>query len=83
MALKESQVGHVSRVVTIRSSCSRWVQRYVGLDVGQLIAHILVPLTSWFVRRENVIPYIMGANITTLIDTLLAAVLLTTMKRSH
>jgi sodium-dependent phosphate cotransporter len=28
------------------------------------------------VRRENVIPYIMGANITTFIDTLLAAVLL-------
>lgn len=27
-------------------------------------------------RRENVIPYIMGANITTFIDTLLAAVLL-------
>jgi hypothetical protein len=29
-----------------------------------------------FVRRENVIPYIMGANVTTFIDTLLAAVLL-------
>ena len=29
-----------------------------------------------FVRRENVIPYIMGANITTFVDTLLAAVLL-------
>jgi hypothetical protein len=28
------------------------------------------------VRRENVIPYIMGANITTFVDTLLAAVLL-------
>ncbi|MGC9334537.1 MAG: hypothetical protein ACP5JJ_10340, partial [Anaerolineae bacterium] len=27
-------------------------------------------------RRENVIPYIMGANITTFVDTLLAAVLL-------
>jgi Na+/phosphate symporter len=38
---------------------------------------ILVPLSSrGFVRRENVIPYIMGANITTFIDTLLAAVLL-------
>jgi Na+/phosphate symporter len=38
---------------------------------------ILVPLsTRGFVRRENVIPYIMGANITTFIDTLLAAVLL-------
>ena len=38
---------------------------------------ILVPLSQrGFVRRENVIPYIMGANITTFIDTLLAAVLL-------
>jgi Na+/phosphate symporter len=38
---------------------------------------ILVPLSNrGFVRRENVIPYIMGANITTFFDTLLAAVLL-------
>ena len=38
---------------------------------------ILVPLSSrGFVRRENVIPYILGANITTFVDTLLAAVLL-------
>jgi hypothetical protein len=38
---------------------------------------ILVPLSNrGFVRRENVIPYIMGANITTFVDTLLAAVLL-------
>jgi Na+/phosphate symporter len=38
---------------------------------------ILVPLSArGFVRRENVIPYIMGANIMTFVDTLLAAVLL-------
>jgi hypothetical protein len=38
---------------------------------------ILVPLSQrGFIRRENVIPYIMGANITTFVDTLLAAVLL-------
>jgi solute carrier family 34 (sodium-dependent phosphate cotransporter) len=38
---------------------------------------ILVPLSNrGFIRRENVIPYIMGANITTFIDTLLAGVLL-------
>jgi hypothetical protein len=38
---------------------------------------ILVPLSDrGFVRRENVIPYVMGANITTFVDTLLAAVLL-------
>ncbi len=38
---------------------------------------ILVPLSQrGLVRRENIIPYIMGANISTFIDTLLAAVLL-------
>ena len=38
---------------------------------------ILVPLSArGYVRRENVIPYIMGANISTLIDTLLVALLL-------
>jgi len=38
---------------------------------------LLVPLSArGYVRRENVIPYIMGANITTFIDTLLGAVLL-------
>jgi hypothetical protein len=38
---------------------------------------ILVPLsTRGYVRRENVIPYIMGANITTFIDTMLVAVFL-------
>jgi Na+/phosphate symporter len=38
---------------------------------------LLVPLaTHGYIRRENVIPYIMGANITTFIDTLVAALLL-------
>jgi Na+/phosphate symporter len=38
---------------------------------------ILVPLSDrGFIRRENLIPYILGANITTFIDTLLASVLL-------
>jgi Na+/phosphate symporter len=35
---------------------------------------ILVPLSAkGMVRRENTLPYIMGANITTFIDTLVAA----------
>jgi uncharacterized membrane protein YjfL (UPF0719 family) len=35
---------------------------------------ILVPLSAkGLVRRENTLPYIMGANITTFIDTLVAA----------
>jgi hypothetical protein len=38
---------------------------------------LLVPLsTRGYIRRENVVPYIMGANITTFIDTLFAALLL-------
>lgn len=38
---------------------------------------ILVPLSArGFIRRENTLPYIMGCNITTFIDTLVAALLL-------
>jgi sodium-dependent phosphate cotransporter len=38
---------------------------------------VLVPLSArGYIRRENVIPYIMGANITTFVDTLMAALLL-------
>ncbi len=38
---------------------------------------ILVPLSAkGFIRRENMLPYIMGANITTFIDTLFAALVM-------
>lgn len=38
---------------------------------------LLVPLSArGYVRRENVIPYIMGANITTFVDTLVASILM-------
>jgi len=48
----------------------------VSMSVS-LSLSLLVPMSHrGFVRRENVIPYIMGANITTFIDTLFAAVLL-------
>jgi Na+/phosphate symporter len=78
MALNESQLGRVSRLVY-----RPWVMFALGalitlvsMSVSVSLA-ILVPLSSrGFVRRENVVPYIMGANITTFIDTLLAAVLL-------
>jgi len=37
---------------------------------------ILVPLSArGYMRRENIIPYILGANISTLVDTLVAAML--------
>ncbi|MEJ2747303.1 MAG: hypothetical protein P8183_05250 [Anaerolineae bacterium] len=78
MTLKESQLGRVSRLVY-----RPWVMFLLGgmitlvsMSVSVSLS-VLIPLSHrGFVRRENVIPYIMGANITTFIDTLLAAVLL-------
>jgi hypothetical protein len=78
MTLKESQVGHMSRLVYrpivmfLLGALVTMISMSVSLSLS-----ILVPLSArGFVRRENVIPYIMGANITTFIDTLLAAMLL-------
>jgi len=78
MALKESQFGRLSRLVYrpsvmfLLGALVTMVSMSVSLSLS-----ILVPLSArGFVRRENVIPYIMGANITTFIDTLLAAMLL-------
>ena len=78
MTLKESQVGWMSRLVYrpgvmfILGGLITLISMSVSLSLS-----LLVPLSiRGFVRRENVIPYIMGANITTFIDTLLAAVLL-------
>jgi len=78
MTLKESQLGWMSRLVY-----RPWVMFALGALITlmsmsvSLSLSILVPLSNrGFVRRENVIPYIMGANITTFVDTLLAAVLL-------
>ncbi|MFN2165506.1 MAG: hypothetical protein ACK2U9_04525, partial [Anaerolineae bacterium] len=78
MAIKESQVGRVSRLVY-----RPWVMLLLGAAVTlvsmsvSVSLSILVPLSNrGFIRRENVIPYILGANITTFIDTLIAAVLL-------
>lgn len=78
MTLKESQFGRMSRLVY-----RPWVMFALGAGITlvsmsvSVSLSILVPLSArGFVRRENVVPYIMGANITTFIDTLLAAVLL-------
>lgn len=78
MTFKEDQLGDVSRLVH-----QPWIMFALGAFIT-LIAmsvsvslSILLPLSQrGFIRRENVIPYIMGANITTFVDTLLAAVLL-------
>lgn len=78
MSLKESQVGRMSRLVY-----QPWVMFLLGAGITlismsvSVSLSILVPLSHrGFIRRENVIPYIMGANITTFVDTLLASVLL-------
>jgi solute carrier family 34 (sodium-dependent phosphate cotransporter) len=59
-----------------------WFMFAVGLGVTALTLSVsmslslLVPLAArGYVRRENVIPYILGANITTFIDTLFAGAL--------
>lgn len=78
MAIKESQMGYMSRLV-YRPPVMFFlgaVVTLVSMSVSVSLS-ILVPLSQrGFVRRENVIPYIMGANVTTFIDTLLAALLL-------
>lgn len=78
MTLKESGIGTISQMVY-----KPWVMFLLGCAVTMISMSVsislglLVPLSQrGFVRRENVIPYIMGANISTFIDTLLAAVLL-------
>jgi Na+/phosphate symporter len=78
MTIKESQFGRLSRLVYkpsmmfLLGALVTMVSMSVSLSLS-----VLVPLSArGFVRRENVIPYIMGANITTFIDTLLAAMLL-------
>jgi Na+/phosphate symporter len=78
MTIKESRVGWMSRLVyrpTVMFGLGALIT-LVSMSVSVSLS-ILVPLSSrGFIRRENVIPYIMGANVTTFIDTLLAAVLL-------
>ena len=78
MTVKTSRVGRMSRLVyhpVVMFSLGALITS-ISMSVS-LSLSILVPLSArGFVRRENVIPYIMGANITTFIDTLLAAVLL-------
>jgi solute carrier family 34 (sodium-dependent phosphate cotransporter) len=76
--LERSQFSQVARLVYrplvmfILGAALTAVTLSVSLSLS-----LLVPLsTRGYVRRENAIPYIMGANITTFLDTLLATVLL-------
>ncbi len=78
MTLKESQVGRMSRLVykPIIMFTLGGALTLISMSVSVSLS-LLVPLSNrGFVRRENVIPYIMGAGVSTFIDTLFAAVLL-------
>lgn len=77
MSLKESQLGGLGRfaykpwVMFVLGSLVTLISMSVSVSLS-----LLVPLSDrGLVRRENVAPYIMGANISTFIDTLLVAVL--------
>lgn len=78
VALKESQFGWVSRLIyrpVVMFLLGAFVTM-LSMSVSISLS-LLIPLSHrGYVRRENVIPYIMGANITTFVDTLLVAVLL-------
>jgi Na+/phosphate symporter len=76
--LNESGAGMVQRMVYrpvvtfVIGAAVTVITMSVSVSLG-----LLVPLSvRGYVRRENVIPYILGANITTFIDTLIAAALL-------
>jgi Na+/phosphate symporter len=77
-AWKESRWGLMSKLVY-----RPWVMFLLGAALTMVSMSVsvslgfLVPLNSQdLIRKENVVPYIMGANVTTFIDTLMAAVLL-------
>lgn len=78
MSLRQSQFGRVSRLIyrpVVMFLLGSFVT-LISMSVSVSLS-ILVPLSNrGFIRRENVIPYIMGANITTFVDTILAAILL-------
>ena len=78
-----SESGSFQRVSDL--VCRPWVMFVIGMAVTAVTLSvsvsltILVPLSvRGYVRRENLMPYVMGANITTFIDTLFAALLLNT-----
>jgi sodium-dependent phosphate cotransporter len=76
--LEKSRFSQVARMVYrplpmfILGSALTLITLSVSLSLS-----LLVPLSArGYVRRENAIPYIMGANITTIVDTVLATVVL-------
>lgn len=82
-ALPQLEAGSPGFERTLRRLDSRWVMFGLGCAVTAVTLSVsisltlLVPLSlKGYLRRENVIPYVMGANITTFIDTLAGALVL-------
>ena len=82
-ALPQLEAGTPGFESKLRKLDSRWLMFAVGGAVTAMTLSVsisltlLVPLTlKGYLRRDQVIPYVMGANITTFIDTLAGAVLL-------
>ena len=82
-ALPQLEAGTPGFERTLKKLDSRWLMFAIGGAVTAMTLSVsisltlLVPLTlKGYVRREQVIPYVMGANITTFIDTLAGALVL-------
>lgn len=78
LKLKESAFGGMARMLyrPIFTFALGLVITSLTMSVSVSLS-VLVPLSvRGYIRRENIIPYIMGANITTFVDTLVAALLL-------
>jgi solute carrier family 34 (sodium-dependent phosphate cotransporter) len=81
-ALPDLQGGQSPVTLAGRVAYRPWFMFAIGLGVTALTLSVsmslslLVPLAArGYVRRENVVPYILGANITTFIDTVFAGAL--------
>ncbi|MGA9532389.1 MAG: hypothetical protein WBR18_06700 [Anaerolineales bacterium] len=76
--LRQSNLGRVNRLLYRPIVSFAMGAGLTALTMSVSVSlSLLVPLSArGYIRQENAIPYIMGANITTFIDTLLAAALL-------
>lgn len=82
-ALPQLEAGSPGFERTLKRLDSRWVMFGLGCAVTAMTLSVsisltlLVPLSlKGYLRREHIIPYVMGANITTFIDTLAGALVL-------
>lgn len=82
-ALPQLEAGTPGFERTLRRLDSRWLMFAMGCAVTAMTLSVsisltlLVPLSlKGYLRRDQVIPYVMGANITTFIDTLAGALIL-------